>query len=126
MNDRQRRAAAEALAYVHDRVDDWDCHAAPRRPRNGHLASCPDWLEPVRPGRRCGFCWAEANGRQDPPLSTEMSRRSQPLSSPDAVSTPVLVAEMSVELSACRGCFSPTDSPSGLCARCTREDTATA
>lgn len=93
--------AQSAVARAQQLADDWGRHGPPRRPRNGHTANCPRWLEPVRWGRRCGLCWAEGNGCEKPVIAI--------------TTTAATSVDMPAELRACPRCYRPTTSPEDHC-----------
>lgn len=101
---------AERLAAI---LADWGSHGPPRRPRNGHTANCPNWLKPVRWGKRCGLCWAEGNGATP---SIQVTKEEVPQvrgvnEPPNNISSPVKPPE----LRSCARCFYPTTDPEGHC-----------
>jgi hypothetical protein len=99
--------AAEAVAHAEAHADAWGDNAAPRRPKLGHTADCPN---NGRPMRRCGLCRAEQLGAHG--------------TRPAAVGAVAVRAYLNAqrdpepEERACTRCYAPTVHPSGLCGRC--------
>jgi hypothetical protein len=99
-HDRRIAQAAEAAqARVHELAEGWE-HAAPRLPRNGHRADCPDRTKGHI--RRCRHCIADVIGAEphQHPLPLRGVAPTQP-------------AEPLVR--ACPRCYGPTTTPEEHC-----------
>lgn len=99
--------AAEATARAEAHADAWGDNAAPRRPKLGHTADCPD---NGRPMRRCGLCRAEA-------LEAHGTRPAAGVVQALIASHPDRPRHPVPEEHACPRCYRPTTSPD-LCDRC--------
>lgn len=99
---RARRALEGLAERLQGHLEDWGSNAAPRRPRLGHTADCPDNGRPLPRTGRCRFCRAEALERRPPAVADRAASGVEPLT----------------ELRACTRCHRPTDHPSSLCDRC--------
>lgn len=106
-------AARGAVERATGRAEDWGSNAAPRRPRNGHTADCPQQMEPIGRRGRCRFCWAQNHARE--PSFQVQKQEDQQVRGVNEPPNNISASVKAAELGACPRCYYPTTDPERHC-----------